>query len=32
MVATAILAILMFRRIAQRQEECLRSQQQVWGV
>ncbi len=31
-IAAAILGILMFRRIAQRQEECLRAQQQAWGV
>ena len=30
-IAAAILGILMFRRIAQRQEECLRAQQQAWG-
>jgi len=31
-IAAAVLAILMFRRIAQRQQECLESQQRAWGA
>ena len=31
-IAAAGLGILVFRRIAQRQEDCLRAQQQAWGV
>jgi hypothetical protein len=30
-IAAAILGILMFRKIAERQEESLRAQQQAWG-
>jgi hypothetical protein len=31
-IAAAGLAIMMFRRIAARQEECLRTQQQAWSA